>query len=161
MYSNLTLYYLNQMGINPWIYKENSLTLHEADSLATSDLSDSSESTPLKLVIILSSELNSKAQLLFKRMIDYINIDDNELLTITMEQNGLPDNAHQQWASQLDNKKPLAVLSLGPKANQFLTDDNISYPVLQSMPLEYLLNNPSYKKKIFQDLHYIKNLITG
>ena len=64
MYSNLTLYYLNQMGICPWINKENSLESIEKSSTVC----------PLKLVVLVSNELKGKAESLFKHMMTYLNI---------------------------------------------------------------------------------------
>lgn len=145
MYSNLTLYYLNQMGICPWINKENSLESIEKSSTVC----------PLKLVVLVSNELKGKAESLFKHMMTYLNIINDELLIIKIK-----EEDSNQWISSVEKIRPQAILALGPDLKNKFVNLNLPYPALQSLAPEYLLNHPSYKKNAFQDLAQLKKLIS-
>ncbi|MCL9684250.1 DNA polymerase III subunit psi [Legionella maioricensis] len=151
MFSNLTLYYLNQLGIVPWINKESSLKLPDKSSTVESNL--------LKLVVLVSSDLSNKAQALFNRMMASINVEKDELLIIKILTQDLADN--KKWLTQIEKNTPRAVFALGLNVNDDLFADlNSSYPIVQSFAPEYLLDNPSYKKKVFHDLNTLKGLLS-
>lgn len=137
MYSNLTLYYLNQMGITPWINKEPRSNL----------VLQSNESTVYQLVVLTSTPLNDKMRTLFHQMISYVNLQHEDVYIMTVgKQDGV------QWGEQLLEKTGRALLSFGPSIN----DLNLPYPKFHSVPLEYLLDNPSSKKEVFQVLSHLK-----
>ena len=152
MFSNLTLYYLNQLGITPWISKENSLNLRKKTNPV--------ESRGLKLVVLISTELSDKAQSLFNRMMAYINIQNDELLLLNIKQQDFINGTNRDFFSQIAANSPLAVLALGPSAKALFDDFNPSIGVVESLTLDDLLNNPSNKKKAFQDLSYLKQLFS-
>jgi hypothetical protein len=152
MFSNLTLYYLNHLGITPWINKESSLKLL--------DKSNKIENNVFKLVVLVSSDLSSKAQVLLNRMMAYINVANDELLMVEILPQDLVDNKNRQWFNQIEKNTPRAVLVLGLNNKELLADLNPAYPVVQSFTPEYLLDNPSYKKKVFNDLSALKRLLS-
>lgn len=152
MYSNVTLYYLNQIGITPLVTKDNSLNLLSKSNTA--------ESNTLKLIVLISSDFSNKAKSLFNRMMTYINLQENELLLINIKQYDLAQNTNKLWFSQIENKTPLAILALGPNTKDLFNDSNPSYSIVQSLALDYLLTNPLNKKKVFQDLSYLKQLMS-
>ena len=152
MFSNLTLYYLNRLGITPWINKETSLKLL--------DKSNKIENNLLKLVVLVSADLSSKAQVLLNRMMAYINVENDALLMVKILPQDLADNKDRQWSTQIEKNTPRAVLVLGLNSNDLLADLNPAYPVVQSFTPEYLLENPSYKKKVFHDLSTLKRLLS-
>ena len=152
MFSNLTLYYLNQLGIAPWINKESSLKLLNKSNKVESNL--------LKLVVLVSSDLSNKAQVLFNHMMAYINVENDELLIIKILTQDLADNKNRQWFTQIEKNTPRAVFALGFNANDLFADSNSTYPIVQSFTPEYLLDNPSYKKKVLHDLHALKGLLS-
>lgn len=143
MYSDLTLYYLNQLGITPWIIKENFVDVPNKDLI--------------KLVVLVHSNTNKskKAQSLLKRMMAFINLDDDELLILNIGANDSNEPNSTSWHTQLEKKSPLAILSLGCNTETLLSDFNLSCPVLTSKDPEHLLSNPSAKKSVFCDLSYL------
>ncbi len=147
MFSNLTLYYLNQLGIEPWINKKNSLKLRDKSN------------QPVKLVVLISSDLNNKAQTLFNRMMTYISVKNDELLIIKVLEQDFAENQARQWLSQIEKNTPRAILTLGIDINDLSAGLSSTYPIIQSFTLDYLLENPSYKKNIFHDLSALKKLV--
>jgi DNA polymerase III psi subunit len=152
MFSNLTLYYLNQLGITPWISKEN-VTI-------SSTKPNPVESRVFKLVVLISADLTGKAKSLFDRMLAYINIQDNEFLLLNIKQEAFSQGANSQWFAQIDNSSPVAVLALGLNTKTIFNDSNPTYAVVESLAIDQLLNNPSNKKQVFQDLSYLKQLLS-
>ncbi len=142
MYSNLTLYYLNQMGITPWVNKEHISNL----------IRQSNEKSAHKLVVLTSIALNDKMRSLFQQMMDYINLQHNDVLIMTVRELELGNN---KWCEQFLDKIPQALLSFGPNIN----DLNLPYPTFQSLPFEYLLDNPSSKKEVLQVLTRLRTCL--
>lgn len=130
MYNNLDLYYLEHMGIIPWIKK------------------DKPTHNPVRFIILLTDESSSKAQSLFKQILSYINISEESLLIIKLKDD-------IKLASQLENYRPMALLSLGAK----IGDLHLNYPVQEAASLDYLLKNPSYKKELLQKINLLKAFI--
>lgn len=146
MYSDLNLYYLNQIGITPWITKENNYSVLN-NTQAKKQLSH-------KLVVLTKSHYGTKAKILVKRILAFINLDQHELLILQVE-----DNASEIRGDQLNNISPLAILALGLKAEDIVTEVNLNCPMVSSVDLDYVIDNPFEKKKIFKDLSYINELI--
>lgn len=139
MYSNLTLYYLNQIGITPWINR------HDSPSNKT----QMSEQINIpKIVILKNKKLNERAEALFNKMLDYLNINESELL--------ISDSLS---SSMFNQQSPLAVLLLGMDSEGVITGLNLNCPILTAASPNDLLNNPSAKRIVFQALHSIKSLI--
>lgn len=141
MYSNLTLYYLNQMGITPWVNKEYLSNLEQ----------QSNTKNAYQLVVLTSTAPNDKVHSLFHQMLNYINLQHDDVFIISVSENESGGNVGK-WSEQLLNKASQALLSFGPNIN----DLNVPYPKFQSVSLEYLLNNPSSKKEVFQVLTRLK-----
>lgn len=153
MYSNLTLYYLNQMGINPWIKKETYSNIVNRSVI-------NSINSSIKLVVFISSNQSDKARILFKRMMSFINVGMEELLIINVDSSVIGDRHSQEWKEQLKNKKPLATLVLGVNTID-LSGLNFGCPVISGMEPDFLLKQPKEKKNIFKVLNYIKDLINA
>lgn len=88
MYNNLTLYYLKQMGVRPWIKKEEVLPSNQP--LVASK----------KLLIFSLPNLSIKAQILLQQIVTYLDLPTSELEVIT--------SSHYT-----KKEEPLAILSLG------------------------------------------------
>ncbi len=138
MYSDLSLYYLGQIGITPWIMRD------------VQEVSLSNERH--KLVILKKAKYSDKAQILLKRMLAFINCDENDVLIIDVDKSPLK-------GEQFNNQSPVAVLGFGLDVNQYLCDAPLDCPILSSVDPQALIENPSSKKKIFKDLMYINELI--
>ncbi len=135
MYSNLSLYYLNQLGIRPWIKR-------------TEVLEDR-----LKLFVFSPSNLSIKATILLNQMIKYIHLDSNELILIPIQDSAsLSDYRHQ-----IDQKNPLAVLVIGINPSQL----NLNCPMVLCDSPDDLLQHPTHKKKVFQELSYLNQIIVS
>ena len=143
MYSNLNLYYLNQLGITPWIKKDQLLNFNN-NTLITKQSKN-------KLVILCKAGLNKKAELLLNRIIAYINVEDSELMLLQIDEG-------RQWHEQFKNAPPTAFLAFGIESDDFPVDLKPHCTVRYSLSLDYLLNNPSDKRKVFKDLQHINNL---
>lgn len=137
MYSNQTLYYLNQIGIRPWIKRESTVS-------QTTDSLDA-----LKLIVFISAHLSGRALSLLKQMLAYLNVPEHELTIISTSDQGL-DNT-------LSHQKTQAVLLLGVALNNNV---NFDCPVLTSMDPDYLITHPAEKKNAFKDLCHLKQLLT-
>lgn len=147
MFSNLTLYYLNQIGIKPWITKEPSPGYMNSLPLLH---------TP-KIVICISDNLGEKAQLLFNRLISFINLPGDDLLIIPVNEKASVDHIRSVLESQLENKHVVAALLFGN--NPVLSELHIASPVIRTLSPEYLLDYPNFKRKVFQDLSSLNCLI--
>lgn len=135
MYSNTTLYYLQQMGIRPWIKKQSTTAKQEA----------------LKLLVFVPSTLSTKAKSLVQQMMFYINLREQEVAIILVNKTDL-------LGSLIGQKNPLAILILGLNNHQL--SSNVNCPVLTSIDPDDLITQPSDKRKVLQDLHYIKQLVS-
>lgn len=125
MYSNLTLYYLNQLGITPWVIKSRAIK---------------EEGIP-KLMVISPENISKKAQILLKRMLDFLGFPFELIHNAT---------DYKHWDNPL-----LAVLILGIDG----LDLHVNCPVFSSMNPEFLLENPAYKKQAFKELSCVKEQI--
>jgi DNA polymerase III psi subunit len=142
MFDNVTLYYLNQIGITPWINKE--------CGFKTRDIIPPEAPSGVKLVVITDSHVTTKAHLLLKRILNYLDVSEHELLVTTLDsQKSLIPGA----------RSPLAVLALGLDGIS-LNELMLNCPVFNGTSPDYLLKNPFAKKKILKNLHDIKKLIS-
>ncbi|MDI1352332.1 MAG: DNA polymerase III subunit psi [bacterium] len=143
MFNNLTLYYLNQMGIIPWVDKEGAKTTN-VDPIA------------VKLILI-TSKMSNKTQIFFNRVLDYLNLAEKDLSMITLGENN--KEAQKQIINTMITKAiPQAVLILGLNKD-LLTPHNVQCPIISVSNPEYFMDNPTAKKSLFQELQYIKNLV--
>ena len=129
MYSNLTLYYLNQMGIKPWIKK-------------------TTQQTQIKLLVIIPSNLSLKAQSLLKQILSFINLNSEKTRIISIQESIV-----------LKAYDPLAILLLGCNQSELESNLNIKCPIFFGASLEYLIQHPSEKRKILKELNLINELV--
>ncbi|MGC1182205.1 DNA polymerase III subunit psi [Legionella sp.] len=157
MYSDKTLYYLNQMGIRAWIKRPNSLSLLQ---LATAKQIEESKKGSLrggvKLQVFISSNLSIKAQSLLAQMMAYLNLQEHELNIIPVQENEPLSN----YDAKIEQQTPLAILVLGLDHYQFVTSVNTDCLVVNSIDPNYLIANPAEKRKVFKDLHYLMQLVS-
>lgn len=133
MYTDLTLYYLNQLGIVPWVHRTGDKVLGQLDKRCL-------------VLIVLPNELKGKALALFTHILNYLALSDDELITVTL---GHADELHMH----MTNKKPQFILSLGLTFPPLTQNNNT---MLAGLSLDSLLLQPAHKKKLFQQLQQIK-----
>lgn len=135
MYPNSKLYYLNQMGITPWVIKEKG-----------------NKSSPsinnLKLIVLNAKNLSDKARALFNGIINYLNLNEQQFSNVE-------DEAHfAALIPQIQHGQPFAILNFDSKFSCLQQSD---WPVFSSLNLETLIQTPVYKKKLFVELNLLKN----
>jgi DNA polymerase III psi subunit len=144
MYSDLTLYYLNQIGIRPWVKKEHHSALIPA------------QHTPvLKIrskLLILTATLQGKAELLLRKMIHCIGLTDEQLELIQIQ------DLSEHW---LKNVNPSALFSLGVDLPDFVSKALVDCPIIRSFSLEHLIEKPADKKRALQDLYSFKHHLSS
>ena len=134
MYNNLTLYYLEQLGIRPWVNKENYLATTKSEST-------------IKLIIVLAKKTNEKARYLLGKMLAYLNLPEHQFLIINEE------DKPGQACSNL-----VALWSLGPISNEIINQFSTK-KIIASSHLNEVINHPALKKKILIDLADIQNIL--
>lgn len=133
MYRPLTLYYLNHLGIRPWMLKKNSVSTHIEVTEAES------------LVLITQENLSAKAGLLLEQIKNYLQ-KNYSLIICNVKKESLSDKIPEILAAYQPLKIILLGLSLEPDLKQ-------SLPSIQQMEdLEVLLAQPSLKKLFWQRL---------
>lgn len=138
MYNNLTLYYLNQMGIVPWIRKET------RSSMLASDAS-------IRLLIMVPEHLTSKARALLDKLLAYINNAASKLLVI-------PDVQDTALMTQQLSAVQSSSMIVSFGLDKALFDHNDSdHSIIHLDSLEHLLSYPREKKKLFMQLSLIKH----
>lgn len=146
MYSNSSLYYLNQLGIYPWIDKKE----HLKKTLAI----QKNESINFKLLLIVPMNLSMSAQSLLKKLINYLDLSETELLVLNVVENStlikkeLVDARTKLSASSM-------VLALGIN-KELLTELQLDYSLIHCHSPEYVVNNPLTKKTLFLEFNQVK-----
>lgn len=146
MYSNTALYYLNQLGIRPWI-KQTSLLFKEDNQ---------TQQECFKLLVFISSTLSAKAKSLLQQMMACINLEQHELSIIPVESRDFSSQNSAQW----QNQSPVAIWVLGLNESPLLQELHFSCPVFSSIDPDQLINHPADKKIIFKDLNTINQLLS-
>ncbi|KTD82273.1 hypothetical protein [Legionella waltersii] len=140
MYDNLSLYYLNKMGIIPWI--------NRAKPSKTSPICDSKIE---KMFVIMPSQCNTKSKYLLKQIESFVDLDENRVEHITYN-----DQILSLVVDGYLNRMLLGVLcfdsntSLSEKLKPFV-DQNLLF-----IDLESLISFPKMKKQAFADLVQFK-----
>lgn len=142
MYTNLTLYYLNQMGIVPWVHK--SCELPAAASVEPLAIS-------CRLLVVFSSTLSSKAQSLFKQILNYLALAETQLTIRTLTHS-------DELSSYLNVNTPLFIVTFGLNPNPIVPNDE---RIVTNLSLEEILMRPANKKQVFQQLSRIKMQLTA
>ena len=148
MFNNLTLYYLNQLGIYPWVLnKETSSLLNKQDVL---------KPHLLQIVIIKSLNFNSKAELLLNKLMNYIDLDDSNslMMNINKDNESQPDYLYKR----IKEISPSAIIIFNNESEELYNTLKVDCPLVLSIDPDYLLNNPSAKRKAYHDLTHIKGL---
>lgn len=142
MYNQLDLYYLKQMGIQPWV-KKNAVS-------------------PIKKTVFLvvsPVKQNKKSHLLFNALLKFLRDTENNNLTVeVMTEN---DCEIPQIVSQARKKGAAAILSFGMNFGEQIDKADIDCPVISAFDLDYVINNPREKKMLYQQLLAIKALDAG
>jgi hypothetical protein len=134
MYNPVSLYYLNQLGITPWIKKETLLNQNHS-----------------KLIVLYSANTTKKAELLWNKIISYLSIEGLELSLHC-------DNFLSELKMQLNKQIPMAILVFGINSDSFPTDIVNTCPIMYCPSMEYLLNNPLDKKQVLKNLELLRTL---
>lgn len=140
MYDNLTLFYLNLMGIFPWLNRDSCISFNVDDNSRTS-----------KLLVFVPSQLNPGAAKLMKHILTFLGLEQSRIKVI----------AHNSMeSSTMENECPInplmGVLSFVPKLNIQSKIGNRDIPCLSTIELDALISNPLEKKKAFIDLAQFK-----
>lgn len=136
------------MGIRPWIERS------RLSSVTKENDSPSQES--LKLLIFTASTLSIKAQSLFRQMMAYIGLNDQEQSVIALQEH----DSLNIYTSRIEQQNPLAILVFGLNEQQLTRDWEFSGAFLHSFDPDYLLLNPAVKKVVFNDLTHIRQLVS-
>lgn len=132
MYSNLNLYYLEQLGIKPWVTRQSTQP----------GLNPLNESKPM--IVFIDSALSPKARNLMRQMLAFIGksheqfneVSDTESLLSSLSKSSVVINFTKQ-------SKP-------EKANEWI---NCPHP-------EFLLSHPKEKKSALLELMKLKAVIS-
>lgn len=100
-----------------------------------------------KLIVLLPQKPIDKAEILFQHMMTYLNTKRDKIVIMPV--------------NKILNEKianpPLGILVFG--CEEAKLQDTGFYPVVRSLDLDYLLEYPLLKKKVFQDLNSLKRLL--
>lgn len=135
MYNNLNLYYLNQIGITPWIIREEALIVP-------------------RLIILTSEKITGKAQDLLKKMIAYLNVSEEDFILFQLkDKNKLEE---EPWFSMMQADSSTILLSLG-------LDILNAYKgrIISSLNPNHLLHHPKDKRQVFKDLNTIQKMLAN
>lgn len=141
MYNQLDLYYLQQMGIRPWVIKNTVLPAQKS-----------------ALLVLLPHKIDKKSQLLLNAIVKFINDTDNKDVTIEVVSD--TDCDISQIVSAHKNKVA-AIVSFGVSLAEKRDKTDSTCPIISTVDLDYLINNPRAKKMVYQELLAIKTLEAG
>jgi hypothetical protein len=126
MYSDRTKYYLETMGIQPWVRRN-----------ATK-----------QLAVLVSRNITPLAKVLFQKMLDYLALPSEIILLIPVEE--------QSKNSPLQFSHPLKqILIFGQSLTKKLAE-SCSLPVVVTICPQILIQDPLQKKQVFLDLCRLK-----
>lgn len=140
MYSNLTLYYLHQLGITPWIRKPN---------------------VPAKSVFALfkNESLQGKADALLNKIVAFLGFNTNEFITLVIKDNDFI-SAKQQCSLLFKDKQIIASVFAGVDNKEFIDSLPLNPGAGLNISPDLLLKNPLLKKKMFMELMTLRNKIS-
>lgn len=174
MYDNLTLYYLNQMGIFPWISKtcdEELKAIKKNEAVLSSEHSsifsprlladgsliakESADSHRYKLLILTPEHLSTKARSLLKAITVFLNLQDKDLLQVQLPNNPLLIQKQRMNPSMNFGSIPFTlVFGLNKDLVERLKPIG---SVMYCPSLDHLLHQSMSKKTTWLDLLDIKN----
>ncbi len=143
MYSNLSLYYLEQLGIKPWIKRD-----------------EGQLEKKKQLVVLLDDSLSSKARFLLDKILDFISLDKHDKPLI------LTEKADAATLKRCNRYDALVVLNFRKAHSVNIIEElkGQSSPRLSLIDMsspDDLLSHPVDKKKVFQQLLKVKDLISA
>ena len=141
-FSPLNLYYLEQLGITPWVVKN--------ASYGHTKLSRKI----LKLLLVTSTSLSNNTQLFLDRILNYIQFNEDYVLYIREKNESLDEILEQN----LHQDSSIVLLTFGVEKEQ-LKNSKILHSIVEHNPLEQVLRNSSLKKRLFLELSQLKNLM--
>ncbi len=139
MFTNLDLYYLNHMGIRPWLSKK---------SFGTTVI-ELAEKT--KLLVLTPPNLTTKEQSLLEKIISFIDLEQNDLkrLEIKSGEKSLSLSLRADCILSVGLSKTSLI---GLESSKFIAEIDV---------LKNILSNPLTKKKIFKQLVSLKEILAG
>ncbi len=141
MYSNLNLYYLNLMGIKPWLNKNN--------------LNPNKTNIEVKLLILTSSNLSIKEKTLLQQIIHFLALENEHYKHVELQNGILSDERALE-------SKCILILGDDSELNHSVIKTCITTKVFfKSNSLNELINNPLLKKKLFKLLVSLKEGLTS
>lgn len=149
MYNNVTLYYLNQIGIRPWIKRSNITSCDKLEGTVCQGR--------VKLVVFTSLDLSFKAKSLLQCIMSYINLDEDELTLIPIKEESLQST----YNTTIQQYSPLAILMFGFSQYKPVTHEDAHALCLNNIDLEVLIANPIEKRTVFKLLTELKHLIAS
>lgn len=132
MYTDLSIYYLNQLGITPWVTKETALSLASKADMERLKLH--------KLIVIKPHKTTSQACLLIEKFCSFVNLRPSEIHLIDEEQFDINTLI-------LELNMPILVLG-SEQYSQGVNTANVFY----TLDPDYVLANPSSKRQVLEHL---------
>lgn len=123
MYTQLTQYYLKQLGIRPWVAQA------------------STEPTSRAQLVVLLQQSSNKVQAFVHRVLSFLQVGKADAQILLWD---------EYTEGRLNHLNPKAVLALGVDGNQI---KEFQGTVLSSFSPEELFSNPQQKKILFHALH--------
>ena len=135
MYSNLSLYYLEQMGIKPWIQRQGE-----------------ERKKGVYLIILLSHKPANKARVLLDKILAYTGFDKKNIITLYSE------NKDISPLKQLGSGETTVLLNFCTSQDSWALEhlkETKDKPLaeISSMEPEALLTHPMEKKSLFKQLN--------
>ncbi|MBA2649042.1 MAG: hypothetical protein H0U75_05470 [Legionella sp.] len=146
-YKPLTLYYLNQLGITPWINKNQ----------VYSDESNQSIADGSKIIFCNPANQSKQAQFLLKAIMDFIHLLNIEFISITLDPTQMKRDL-ENFQLHISSSSPLAIINLGVDSNVLKNNLQFDCPLILSPAPEILLTSFLAKKKLLESLLYIQSL---
>lgn len=147
MYNKETLYYLQQLGIRPWIKKGNPVLLSEPTATANRET--------LKLIVVLTSTLSDKTHALLQQMMSYIHLNEHELAIISVQE----EQFQHRYDALVSQQPSLGILSFGFNQENQAIQQYSHIPRWKCRALDALIANPFEKKNVFKVLSEMKQLV--
>jgi len=138
MYCNLTLYYLEKIGITPWI-----------------DRGTTPCKNAKKLLILLEKNPENKELSLLKRILFFLNIDDDNYVILSGERGGM---------DEIKDTYFLAALVFSKEDNRVWLQQRLSHidvrnQIFTISPAAELIRTPILKKEIFMQLNRVRSVL--
>jgi hypothetical protein len=134
MYSNQSLYYLQQIGIFPWITRK--------------------PPTPVgpRLIVFIAESLSEPAKNLVYKILLSLVLDEKELLIIHLKE--------KMSADEIQQDKPPLGLIFGDDLKKLLPQKHLDTAIITLDPVS-LLENPIKKKEVLAHLSQVQRLLVN